>query len=912
MPTYMRICDPPAPASSKGLNIVIEGSGGQGDDGSAHPQHPKWIEIKTVEFSYCRVESEEGGGSFGSSVETPQVEIEKRVAKGSCGLLKWIGAMAPHFVEIDYCDAEGQSFMKVALKDARLLEFESEAKETGVNETLKMIYGEILVETPRTTKDRHKEQRKTATAKGVLIGAPERPKRPTESKADSPEAPTASDEGEATAAPAVDAGEWTEDLVQDGRSPLIDKIGKVDFVLHSFRGKESLSRPFAFVLDVSSDALDIGAKDVVGSPVGFRLEDDGKNPPPQKTPAREFHGIVREVRSGRFAGQRRFYTLVVVPWLWQLGQRSDCRIFQNKSVKDVVKAVFEHYSHASFDLSKLGEYPQFEYCVQYRETDLQFVSRLLEEAGIFYFFDFTKGHKLILADGNPAQTSRTVQQSSSSLGEQQVFQWSKRLSHVPGLASLRDYNYEKPAESLNAQVKSKVKFPGIEKYEIYDYPGRYGTVKRGKEIVEIRIQEAETRHCLVDGTSNNDSFTAGSRFKIKEHEDSREKDKEYLLTSVEHSAENLSFPSRPRLGYINSFRCIPKEVNFRPPRITPRPIVNGPQTAQVVGKSADEIHADESGRVKVKFHWDRDEKKDENSSCWVRVGQILAGKGWGSFWIPRIGQEVIVEFLEGDPDRPLVVGAVYNGNNTPPCDLAKSKTQTLLKSLSSKGGKPSENFNELRLEDEKGKEYVYLHAERDLVRVVENDDRLTVGDVGKDDELADKGGTLKPPKDGKGSQTIVVAKDRTVTVKKGNRKTVVEKGTDELIVEGDRTITVNAGDHERVLKKGADTLTVEQGRTVTLKKGNEKITLQMGNHTLTIQKGKSTTDAKLGIELKVGANGIKITPSGVTITGTMVKIDAKVKAELKGGAICKVEGGAICDVKSGAILKAGGILTKIG
>jgi type VI secretion system secreted protein VgrG len=302
-------------------------------------------------------------------------------------------------------------------------------------------------------------------------------------------------------------------------------------------------------------------------------------------------------------------------------------------------------------------------------------------------------------------------------------------------------------------------------------------------------------------------------------------------------------------------------------------VVHGSQTAVVVGPSGEEIYTDKYGRVKVQFHWDREGKKDANSSCWVRVSSAWAGKSWGAIAIPRIGQEVIVDFLEGNPDRPLITGRVYNNEQMPPYSLPDNQTQSGLKSRSSKSGS-TDTFNELRFEDKKGSEEVYFHAEKDLKTVVENNEVLEVGLVKKDP----------------GKQTVTVHGDQTITVNDGNQATTIKKG--------DQTVDVTLG-KQTITVKGNQATTIKQGnRTVELSMGNDTLTIKMGNQTTKLNLGKSATEAMQSIELKVGQNSIKVDQMGVTIKGMMVKIEGQIQTEVK-GLITKVDGTAMLMAKGG-------------
>jgi type VI secretion system secreted protein VgrG len=319
---------------------------------------------------------------------------------------------------------------------------------------------------------------------------------------------------------------------------------------------------------------------------------------------------------------------------------------------------------------------------------------------------------------------------------------------------------------------------------------------------------------------------------------------DYVLTSVRHEAADASVAGDGDSHYANTFACMPARVIFRPARTTPWPAVQGPQTAVVAGPAGDEIYVDKYGRVKVQFFWDRQGKMDENSSCWIRVSQSWAGKNWGAAFHPRVGQEVVVDFLEGDPDRPLITGRVYNAVQTQPYDLPGDKTRSGIKSRSSKGG-GADDFNELRFEDKKGSEDVYFHAQKDFHRVVENDDDLKVGH----------------------DQTIEIKNNRTETVKEGDEKVAVEKGN----------------------------------REVTIDMGNDTLTIKMGNQTTKLNLGKSETEAMQSIELKVGQSSVKLDQTGVTIKGLTVSVEGQLQTSVK-GMMTQIGGDAMLQQSGGVIM----------
>jgi type VI secretion system secreted protein VgrG len=615
------------------------------------------------------------------------------------------------------------------------------------------------------------------------------------------------------------------------RLVLTKPLGPDVLLLTGFNGSESLSRPFSYRLDMISERADLDPAELLGQTVNWfvQLAEDRQ---------RRFSGIIRQfVRGERWERGVYVYHAEVVPWLWLLSRTADCRIFQNKSVKDILQDVFGKDPKAAgaggFDLSGIkGSHPKRDYCVQYRETDFNFVSRLMEEEGIFYYFRHTEtGHTLIAGDGASAFYScedESIEFYSNDDLVQHISHWVPRNEFRSGKWTQRDYNFKHPARNLETSVTTRLGPADAKSYEIFDYPGGYYEKSDGETLTESRIEEEETPYEEIDGQSTCIYFSPGAEFTLAPNKTATEHS--YTLVAVQHYASDssqLAGQGGP-FNYANSFVCSHITANpmFRAPRITPRPVVHGPQTALVVGPSGDEIYCDKYGRIKVQFHWDRYGKKDESSSCWIRVAQAMAGNAWGAVFTPRIGMEVVVVFLEGDPDRPLVVGTVYNGDNkTPWGELNEYKTRSGFKSRSTLHGGPA-NFNELMFQDKKGEEWVFFHAEKDMERSVEHDETIEVGH----------------------DQTITVKNNRTETVKEGN-----------------------------------DTITLEQG--------NRVLTVKMGDRNTEVSLGKDTLEAMQQIVLKVGQSKITIDQTSITLEAMMINIHGTVMTDVKGDAILTLQGG---------------------
>jgi type VI secretion system secreted protein VgrG len=505
---------------------------------------------------------------------------------------------------------------------------------------------------------------------------------------------------------------------------IITPLGDDVLLFHSMTATEELGRLFQFELDLLSKDPNLKFEDLLGQNVTIRLD-----LPDDKT--RYFNGFV-----SRFSQEGTFddfnaYSATVHPWLWFLTRTADCRIFQEKKVPDIIKEVFGDHGFTDYEESLSGSYRTWEYCVQYRETDFNFVSRLMEQEGIYYYFKHEiDKHTLVLADSVGSHEAFAGYEQlpyfppdEHALRERDhIYDWNISQEVQPGVYALTDFDFTRP--KANLEVKASIKREHARSsMEIYDYPGEYLQTGDGESYARARIEELQAEHEQVQGQGNARGLSVGSLFELTDYL-REDQNREYLIVSATHQVESDAYSSGAAAGaeevYSCSFTALPSKQPFRPARTTPKPMVQGLQTAIVVGPSGDEIYTDEYGRIKVSFHWDRNSKSDENSSCWVRVAQLWAGAKWGGIQIPRIGQEVIIDFLEGDPDRPLITGRVYNNDNMPPYDLPANATQSGIKSRSSKDGSPN-NFNEIRLEDKKGEEQIFIQAEKNQDIRVKND-----------------------------------------------------------------------------------------------------------------------------------------------------------------------------------------------
>ena len=632
-----------------------------------------------------------------------------------------------------------------------------------------------------------------------------------------------------------------------------------DLKIRRMTVEDGLGQLFEFQLDLASKVGGLNYEDFLGQSVtvNWELPSGG---------TRHFNGIL--VRFGQTAveGVWHNFHAVLRPWFWLLTRTSDCRIFQNVSVIDIFKSVCSGLGFTDYKIQTSGTYTAREYCVQYRETAFDFLSRLFECEGIYYYFSHEEGkHYLVLCDGvnshEPYAGYESIPYEPDLLREECISSWNVSLELQPGAVVLNDFSFLTPKADLKSKLSVERNHP-YSKFEIYDYPGGYLKKDLGDNYARARIEERQSQYQVIRGGGDVQGIATGSLFSLTDHPRD-DQNEQYLIVSSIHHFVNSDVESD--CSHECHFVAIPKIQNFRSSRSTPRPVISGPQTAIVTGASGDEIWTDSNGRVKVQFHWDRLGTNDENSSCWVRVAQTWAGKKWGSQFLPRVGHEVVVEFMEGDPDRPLIVGSVYNADQPTPYALPENATQSGIKSHSSKDGDDSA-FNELRFDDNKGKEQIYFHAEKDFQRVVENNDSLTVGLEKKDP----------------GDQTIQIHNNRTVTIDEGNDSLQIKKGNRDVKVDS-----------------GNDTLTVSKGnQEVKVQAGNHTLTISKGNQTISISVGSSTMEAAQGIVLKVGGNSIKIDPSGIIIKGTMISIEGQAKLDLK-APMTTVNGDGMLTLKGG-------------
>jgi type VI secretion system secreted protein VgrG len=633
-------------------------------------------------------------------------------------------------------------------------------------------------------------------------------------------------------------------LQADRAAEFTSKLGKDVLVLTDFSGSEGLGELFEYRVDALSDQKNIDFDGAIGKGCQVELKtDDGKT--------RIFHGVMTEARwVGSREGYNRYH-VVLRPWFWLLGHKADCRIFLNKTVKDIIQDVLGNAPLNDFEFRTTGSYDQIEYCVQYRESDLAFVCRLMEHYGIYYFFEHSDGtHKMVLADSpsshqDIADLSKLTFNPFSSTRQddkQTLRDWASERRFRTGKFHFNDYDYEEPNKDLKAPKEAAENYDHS-KLEVYDYHYKYDDKGKGEDRAQFRLDAEQALDHRRSGSGDAASLYPGGLVTLEKHPTDDE-NTTYLVVRASHhfaSQQYRSTASPTGQAYSGAYIFQPKDRPFRSLPLTPKPRIYGIHTAKVVkgDGGGEEISTDEYGRIWVQFHWDR----EPQTSCPVRVAQVWAGNNWGAIFIPRVGMEVVVDFLEGDPDRPLVTGCVYNGVNKPPYPLPDNKTKAGWKSNSSEGGG---GFNEFAFEDKAGSEDIIMHAEKDHDVVIKDTQTVTIGEA--------------------------------FTSGKG------------------------AASRNWTLKQGDDYLDVQQGNLgIDVDMGNYKLDVKMGNISVKADLGMIEVEAMQSITLKVGQNSIKIDQTGVTIDGLMLEFKGQVTAELK-SPMTTVNGDAMLTLKGGVTM----------
>ena len=639
---------------------------------------------------------------------------------------------------------------------------------------------------------------------------------------------------------------------------------KDTLLFRRMKGSVSLGQLFSFRVEILSQAAAVDLRQLLGTMMTVNMEPDGSSV------KRYFNGMVNSAEQTGFEiiNDVRYatYMVTLVPKPWLLVRKADCRIYTKISVPDIIKKILSEIGYTDLDLNLSVNYPKRDYCVQYRETYFNFISRLMEQEGIYYYFTHTSSkHTMVLADSGGAHAavspfgtlSYSPPTQRGSRNEASITSWKTARSVNSLKCELTDFDPMSPAATMleTTTLENDSGYHDINKLTVFDYPGLYTNADKstsGQRYVEVQTQALNAEHLLHEGTTDAWGLAAGNLFTLKDFPISK-LNQEYLVVNTELELVGVEFVSSDASGepFTCTFKAIASQQPFRSPQSTPKPVIAGLQTAIVAGSQTDgDIEVDQYGRIQVSFHWNKPDKKHAQNSCMVRVASSWAGKNWGAIHIPRVGQEVVVSFLEGDPDQPLIIGSVYNATHMPPYKLPDNKTQSGIKSQSNPDGSSS-TYNEIRFEDKKGSEDLTIHAQKAMHLTVEKDLTESIGN--------------------NESSTI-----------KNNRNHTVEKD-DTLTVQNNRNHTVNKNDTLTVDGKGSVTI----GQTFKLEAGTQ-------------------------IQLVTGASSITLNSSGeIQITGVNVEITGNASVKVQSDATIEVSGGAMATVKGPMLTLKGDAMTQV-
>lgn len=707
-----------------------------------------------------------------------------------------------------------------------------------------------------------------------------------------------------------------ERLTQSDRfARLVTPLGDDVLVLVKLEASEAISENFEWriscLLNDGEDPVD--PQDVIGKSLHVEMDTDSGT-------TRYFPGLCTDVRFRGWRGDYLYYELTLRPWTWLLTRETRSRIFHDLTLKEIMEQVFKDVDVTDVEFRLQKSYDPIPYCVQYNETSYDFISRLMEKYGLFFFFEYSDGkHVMIVVDTQTAlpdiaeyKALRFQTRTHTGIREDRIFGWQTDNRLRTGVFEVDDYNYERPSNRLDVARNAKDNpRHSRNKLRKYRYPAGHEDSGVGQQLADVLIdaERADSERKFAYGHAP--LIHAGGVFTLAEHPVDDENARHFAVRA-RHTVFVQHFRTAPGAGdtgyggpggeiepdtdqYHGEYEVADAERAYRTLPTTPWPRIYGAQTATVIKSASapddEEIDVDDQGRILVRFHW-KDTAKGAQPSCRVRVAQIWAGPQWGGVWIPRVGMEAVVEFLEGDPDRPLVTGTVYNGKNKPPIAFPDDKTQSTVKSNSSKGGS---GFNEFRFEDKKDDEEIYIHAERDRLMEIEHDDDITIGN----NQTETIGGSRTFELTG-GDETITLkgapgTKDKygSVITKGGHRTTTLEMGDETLSVQkGKRTTTIQMDD-TRTVKMGNDVTTID--------KGNQTTTLKLGNQKTKMSAGKGNVEAMQSYEIKVGGSSIKITPMSIELKAMTIKIDASMMLQAK-GMMSTVQGSAMLTLKGGMVM----------
>lgn len=682
-----------------------------------------------------------------------------------------------------------------------------------------------------------------------------------------------------------------ERLTQSDRfARLVTPLGEDILILVKLEGQEGLSENFewriACLLNYEEDPVD--PKNVIGKACHVEMDT------PSGT-TRYFHGICTEMRFRGWRGDHMYYQLMLRPWSWLLTREMRCKIFHDKAVNEIISQVFSDRGFSDVDLRLTKSYDAIPYCVQYQETTFAFISRLMERYGLFFYFEFASDkHKMMIVDDQNSLPDisgygglQFRPYSETGVRGERLFDWQTENRLRTAVVDVDDYNPDKPNTALEktGSAKDNPKH-GYNQQKQYRYPAGHAEPSVGQLLADVLVDVERADAARKFAFGHAPLIFAGGVFTLSDHPVDVENDRHFAVAVrhalfVQHS-RGTTRPGSGRFATLEAREAATEPDNdhyegeyevaevaraFKAPLKTPWPRIHGAQTALVIKEknapADEEIDVDDQGRILVRFHWN-DKAEDDQCSCRVRVAQIWAGSQWGGVWIPRVGMEAVVEFLDGDPDRPLVTGSVYNGNNKVPISLPADKTKSSIKSNSSKGGGGA---NELTFDDKKDEELLTVTAEKDYEQTVKNNATIKIGY-----EKADAG-----------DMEFKLKNDLSETVE-GKHDYTLTKDLTEIIEQGKHALTLKQGD-----------------QTVTLDMGDQTTTLKLGNQTTKMSAGKGEVEAMQSYEIKVGSSSIKIDQMGVTIKGMQVKIEGTMQFEAK-GMMTTVKGDAMLTVKGGMVM----------
>ncbi|MGK2231238.1 MAG: type VI secretion system secreted protein VgrG [Colwellia sp.] len=652
-------------------------------------------------------------------------------------------------------------------------------------------------------------------------------------------------------------------------TPLKDDV----LILREAKYQEHLGKPFEMDVELVSTDESVSFEEILGKNVTVRLETNDED--------RYFNGIVTVFKQKESFEQHAVYCATVRPWLWLLSLSQHCRIYQQKSYPEIIKSVFDDMDFSDYEDRLTGKYDKQEYVVQFNETDLDFVTRIMQQEGIFYFFKHTNGkHTLILQDDTVTANNLgevpyfELKDHSRHKGVEGITQWENHQQVKTGGISLSSYDFQLPTKNLTATTLDP-KVNSLSSFQKYTYEGNYSERAAGDHYTKMLMEQENATQEQKAFSGNMRILTAGANFTLTEHMRDDQNANYYVtqFSCVMRSDELMVNVNKEKSFMYEFSACaIPAKCSFRPEISVRKPVMQGPQTATVVGKTKEEIWTDKYGRIKVHFHWDKQSKSDELSSCWMRVSQSMAGKNWGSIYIPRVGQEVIVDFLQGDPDQPVVIGCVYNGSSLPPHSLPNNATFSGFKSRSTKNGG---QFNELRFDDKQGEEQLFIHAAKNQDIMVNNDCFETVG--------SDRHLTVKQDQFVKveNNRFEDISADHIEKIGKDFNLNIVGKEAKEvgeslsLKVNGDSAqnyesnLSINVNDDTYIK---SDSIVLEASSNITLQVGNSFISIDKGGIKI-CSPGNVVVESKANVNIDAGAKAEFSAGGPVSISGAIVNLN---------------------------------------